>query len=87
VTACVHCGENQMGVNDDACWWCYSVAKTAMEVVSKENARLWERLAAAERLASAASYALSHLILPLGNSGRVSRSMLERALAAWEASQ
>ena len=33
---CVHCGENEYGKADDACWWCYMIAKQTAETAIEE---------------------------------------------------
>lgn len=39
-TYCVHCGENEYGKADDACWWCYMIAKQTGEEAIEEVNRL-----------------------------------------------
>ena len=33
---CVHCGGNEYGKADDACWWCYMIAKQTAETAIEE---------------------------------------------------
>jgi hypothetical protein len=83
---CIHCGENQMGINDDACWSCFGLERSKADAASAEIDRLRVRLEAAEKMAEALRRC-EHALMCNSWLGRECDCSIPDALAAWEASQ